>query len=191
MSAQQWLDASGPIQPDTCYGELIINDVTLHTPAWCVTDLSELWGSFELRGSNRLIPGMRGRKAYVRRVDETRYSLPMVITGYCDPNGTPWNTDDPDVYYDIYAEAYGHGPAVTFANGLENNVAILQNSFRLDDPTAVPQSLFDADFVLPSGTVRSSQVQVLALRGQLQPGAVMFATLEILDPSAGLMVAGV
>lgn len=178
---------AGPLNCNDCYGSLTINGVSMHTPAWCVTDLSELWGSFEYRGSNRVIPGRRGRKPYVRRPDETRYSFPMVIGGYADQNG--------DVYYaeydDVYSDTYDQECTVMYYQGLEANVSYLQQAFHLDDPSDVSESVFDAEFTLPSGSVRTSRVQVLALRGQLHPGALMLATLEIVDVDAGLLVAGV
>lgn len=187
---QTFLGAAGPLNCDTCYGTLTINDVLLHTPAWCLTDLSDLWGSFDYRGSNRVIPGRRGRKPYVLRPDQTRYSLPFLIIGAYDENGNPYY-DEGAGYEDEYFEAYEHGPNVLWQEGLETNVAFLQTAFALDDPSAVAESVFDAEFTLPSGTIRTSRVQVLALRGQLNPGGFMAATLEILDVDAGLMVKGV
>lgn len=183
-------DAAGPLECDPCYGELAIAGVSLHTPAWCLPDLSALWGSFELRGSNRVIPGRRGRKPYVRRVDETRYSLPLLVTGYCDVAGVPW-TDPGGGYSDFYSDTYEHNGAVSFEEGLENNVAFLQRLFSLDDPTLVADSLFDAVFTLPSGTTRASRVQVLGIRGQLRGGALFRATLELVDVDGGLIVMGV
>lgn len=182
---------AGPLTCDPCYGELTINDVSLHTPAWCATDLSELWGSFDLRGANRVIPGARGRRAFVRRVDETKYSIPLLITGYCDANGVPWAEDvedTPDVYDDIYDDVY-QGFATGFMAGLELNVNALQTAFYLDDPTGVTYSLLDAVFTLPSGATRTTQVQVVGLRGRLAPGALMRATLDIVDVYGGLSLA--
>lgn len=181
------MGAAGPINCDDCYGTLTINDVLLHTPAWCLTDLSELWGSFDYRGSNRIIPGRRGRKPYKLRADQTRYSLPFLIVGYSDQNGNVYY----DEYSDTYSDVYSQGSVVMWQQGLETNVAFLQNAFHLDDPTLQAQSVFDAEFVTPLGHVRSSRVQVLGLRGQLNPGGYMASTLEILDVDAGLMVKGV
>lgn len=187
---QTFLSAAGPLNCDDCYGTLTINNVLLHTPAWCLTDLSELWGSFDYRGSNRIIPGRRGRKPYVLRADQTRYSLPFLIIGAYDENGNPYY-DEGAGYEDEYFEAYAHGPNIMFQEGLETNVAFLQAAFHLDDPSTQPESVFDAEFTLPSGTIRTSRVQVLGLRGQLNPGGFMAATLEILDVDAGLLVMGV
>ncbi len=183
-------EAGGPLNCDPCYGTLTINDVLLHTPAWCLPDLSALWGSFELRGANRLIPGRRGRKPYVRRADETRYSLPLLVTGYCDAAGIPW-TDPGGGYSDFYSPSYEHVGATTYEEGLENNLAFLQRTFHLDDPSDTAESVFDAVFELPSLTTRESRVQVLGIRGQLLPGALFRATLEILDVDAGLILMGV
>lgn len=173
--------AAGPLNCEPCFGELTINGVSMHTSAWCLTDLSDLWGSYELRGSNKVIPGVRGRRAYKRRVDETRYSLPMLITGYCDADGTPYGLTGGG-YDDIYSDVYEDGPSgVIFQEGLETNVLALHEALYLDDPSAIDRSLVPAVFTLPSGATRETDVQVLGLRGQLRPGALMRATLELLD----------
>lgn len=180
-------DAAGPFACDTCYGELAIDGVSMHTSAWCLPDLSPLWSSFELRGQNRVIPGRRGRKPYPRRVDETRLSLPMLVTGYCDAAGTPYSEGGTG-YSDIYDDVYEHGPAISYPAGLETNIAYLQDLFNLCDPTETVNSLHTATFTLPSGAVRESQVQILGLVGALRPGYLFRATLDLLDVDGDLMV---
>lgn len=70
-------------------GELIIGGVSMSTPAWWTLDLSPLWEFPELRGQSTLYPGVSGRTANIRRVDETTYRVPMHITGAVDRTGTP------------------------------------------------------------------------------------------------------
>lgn len=165
------LDAAGPLNCDPCYGTLTIDQVSLHTSAWCAPDLSALWGSPLLRGQNRLIPGRQGRKPYKRRIDEFRFSLPLLVTGYCDSDGF------------AYSDA-----GVGFDQGLEANVAYLQNALVI--PPSNNDSTRDATFTLPSGNVRQSTVQILGLTGQLLPGALFRATLELVDVDGLLLVGG-
>lgn len=168
-------EAAGPIEDDAPFGTLTIEDVSLNTPAWTLPDLSPLWATPTLRGSNRLIPGLAGRKAYKRRLDETTHTLPILITGFCDQIGTP--------YDDL---------GISFSQGLESNIRFLQTAFGLDDPSAIASgdSTLTATFVLPSGDARIAPVQVLALSGQLQPGWYFRGTLEILDVQSLLIVGG-
>lgn len=177
----------GPLECDTCYGALTVGGVLMHTPAWCLPDLSPLWSSFTLRGNNRLLPHRRGRKPYPRRIDETHLSFPLIVTGYADAAGTPfseWGSGYSDAYIDIYE---GEAP-LTQSQGLEANIQILQEAFHLCDPTAVTDSVVTAEFALPSGTTRTSRVQVLGMVGQLWPGFIWQGTLELLDVDGNLMV---
>lgn len=163
---------AGPLRCADCHGHLTIDDVNLHTPAWCLIDLSDLWGTQDLRGANRVIPGMRGRKAYRRRIDQTRFQLPFVISGACDENGF------------LYADA-----GLGWPEGLEANVAYLQNYLSAVD-TDRGDSTRRATFTLPSGNVRRSWVQVLGIRGGLVDGGIMRATLDLLDVEGKLSIAG-
>ncbi len=164
-------DAAGPLECDLCYGTLTIDQVSLHTQAWCAPDLSALWSSPTLRGQNRLIPGRQGRKPYKRRLDEVRFSLPLIVTGYCDPDGLPWSE-----------------VGIGFDQGLEANVAYLQDHLVL--PPDNDDSTRDATFALPSGNVRQSTVQVLGMTGGLRSGALFRATLEVVDVDGKLIVGG-
>lgn len=157
-------DTAGPIDVGDCsYGTLVIDNVSLHTPAWNAPDLSELWWTPDLRGANTLRPHQKGRKANIRRADETRHSLPMIVTGYCDHLG--------NVYDD-------------FAEGLEQNVRYLMTYVAL--PTNVGDGTREAVWTLPSGTTVTAEIQVEGLRGALLPGALYRPTLEIVDVNADL-----
>lgn len=164
-------DQPGALNCDTCYGQLTIGDVSMHTPAWCLLDLSELWSTPALRGSNRLIPGRQGRKPYRRRLDETQMSLPLLITGYCDSDGRAYSTIGLDLF-----------------QGLEANMAYLQNNVALPPDTA--DSTRVATLTLPSGNTRMSYVQVLGIRGGLSFQGIMTATLELVDTESKLIVGG-
>lgn len=157
------ISSSEPIDCGNPYGTLVIDSVSLHTPAWCAVDLSELWWTPEVRGENSLRPHQKGRKANPVRGEETRYSLPMVITGYCDQNGA------------VFGD---------FAAGLETNVRYLQTYVAL--PTNVGDGTREAVWTLPSGMTVTADVQVLGLRGALNPGAIYTPTLELRVPGADL-----
>lgn len=153
--------------PITCqtgtYGSLSIDNVSLHTPAWCAVDLSDLWGTPDYRGSDVLIPHRVGQKPYMRRKDATQYSLPMIVTGYCDQFGAV------NANFDI---------------GLQANVEYLMTYVAL--PTNVGDGTRTAEWTLPSGTIVTAQIHVLGLRGTLLPGALFRPTLEISVPGANL-----
>lgn len=164
-------NAAGPLNNTSCYGSLTIDDISMHTPAWHIPDLSQLWSTPPLRGANRLIPGRQGRKPYKRRKDEAQYTLPILITGYCDSYGVPYTN-----------------LGIDWMQGLEANVAFLQNNVAFPPNNADSTRL--ATFVLPSGNARRSLVQVISLRGQLNPGGIMQATLDLIDTEGNLAVGG-
>lgn len=66
---------------------LEVNDVPLATPAWRILDLSALFGSPALRGSDDLIPGVAGVIPNPRRITVTTLALPMAIFGERDREG--------------------------------------------------------------------------------------------------------
>jgi hypothetical protein len=116
-------------------GSLTINSVSLDTPAWEIRDLSPLWFPPETRGSNVVIPGVAGKHAFPRRVDETTYDLPMIIHhGFDRLGGT-------------YADP---------SNGLQTNVAYLYTNVVA--PTI--GTTVAAVLTLPSGATQGADVQV-------------------------------
>jgi len=157
-------ETAGPIEVGDCaYGSVVVDNVSLHTPAWNAVDLSALWDTPALRGGNTLRPHQKGRKANRKRGDETRYSLPMIVTGYCDQTGEPYDE---------------------FAEGLELNVTYLQSYVAL--PSSVGDGTRSLVWTLPSGRIITVDVQVEGLRGALLPGALYRPTLEIVVPGADL-----
>lgn len=71
-------------------GELTINGVLMHNPAFCATDVTPLWGEADERGEDLLIPGMWGQLALPKRPDKTTYPIPLVIDGSMNVAGVPW-----------------------------------------------------------------------------------------------------
>jgi hypothetical protein len=72
-------------------GEVFVNGATLHRLAFCVLDASPLAdGIYNLRGQNRLIPGVPGERAMPKRATTTDYVLRMVVDGrYSVSTGAP------------------------------------------------------------------------------------------------------
>ena len=66
----------------------------MHRAAWCLTDLSSLWEPANQRGANVIIPEVAGRRAYPRKVDETDYALPFLISGLVDETGAFTGEDE-------------------------------------------------------------------------------------------------
>lgn len=66
---------------DLAQGELVIDGVSMHTPAWLVLDLAPLWGFPAERGQNLIIPGQAGTRPYARVIDETVCALGFHIVG--------------------------------------------------------------------------------------------------------------
>lgn len=152
---------------DPCYGTLAVGGFSLSGMGICV-DLSDLWASPEVRGSNTPLPGVPGVAAEPYRPTETRYSLPLHINGH-----------------------WSHATGVALVAGgniyaqLEANVAWLYaNVVLTDTATDVTQT---AVWTLPSGGSVVAEVQVLRVPPPtLLPGAVMRSTLELRVPGADL-----
>lgn len=70
----------------TDYGTLVLNSVAMQNPygAWCTPDLSPLWGSPEVRGSDVLLPGAVGVRAFGRRGTVTTHNLRFIVSGQVD-----------------------------------------------------------------------------------------------------------
>lgn len=144
---------------DTCTGELVIAGVSMHNEAWCVLDLTELWLPGDLRGSDRLLPGVVGVKPYRRRLTVTAHSLPMVLAGDVDRFGAdqadPWE-------------------------GLQANIDYLRAN--VVDPTNTGDGTRVATLTMPSGAVRSAAIHVLDLQLGVKVAGRARATLDISIP---------
>lgn len=148
----------GVIECRDCNGELTINNVSMHTPAWCVLDLAQLWMPNAVRGQNVIIPGAAGQRAYRIRRDQARYSLPMVITGYVDDLG------------DRYAD-----PWIGFVINLD-----FLRANVIDPPVAATQV---AELIMPDGSLRVENIQVVGFTLADDPAPMKRATLDIVVPS--------
>ena len=69
-----------------------INDVPLDTYGWRVIQpggYDELLNSAPVRGENLVMPGARGRRPYDPVEDQKTVSIPMLVEGEFDEDGTP------------------------------------------------------------------------------------------------------
>lgn len=138
---------------------LIVNSTPLATPAWRLTDLTPLWSSAEVRGSDRILPGAPGVRAMRRRPTATRLILPGVVWGDRNRENTP--------YGDV-------------RTGLHTNIAALQAA--VIEPPTTGDGTVAATWVIP-GTDRTANVHVLAFTPtKLSPRSIRFV-LELSIPT--------
>lgn len=157
------------IDCDTTTGQLTAAGILLHGPAWCLTDLTALWGEVAVRGDDRPIPLADGVDANRRHITVTEHSLPFVIDGAQDQFDNPYTN-----------------PWV----GLELNLKYLRDN--LIDPPGTTAGTRAASLLMPSGAIRTAAIHVLDIRlGRPVPGidgftgqdgALFDATLEISIP---------
>jgi len=152
-----------PLDCSEVYGELTIDDWSLHGPAWCAHDLSPLYESPELRGENVLVESLAGRIARPMLTDETEYALRMMFSGATDRTGTP------------YVNAPG---------GLHANRRAFTE--RLIDPIRNGTASLAAELVIPDENgdpiTLLFDVQPLRLEWRLLPNAYARAVLELRVP---------
>jgi len=146
-------------------GRLLINGVDLSSgPAFFTPNLFDLQATWDVRGDDRLLPGVVGVKAYRRRITVSTHSLPMLVSGHTRYDGT----------------------AITpRALCLTNNIVFLRANVLLP-PTANPGTRA-ASLLTPDGTTLTGPVHVL----KFEPGEIvagwMQATLTISIPGGRLV----
>lgn len=153
----------GPIAPlnwRTDTGALTINGVSMHTPAWNVLDCLPLWLRGGVLGENATMPGANGTRALWYRRDEARHSLEMAITGFYDWTGAP------------YADSWA---------GLQTNLDYL--SANVAEPPTPPTPSVSASLVMPDGSTRNAQIQVVALTVVEHYNVATAALLDIVIPA--------
>lgn len=76
---------------------LEVNSVPLDTLGWRVvtSGYDDLHNTPGLRGEDVILPNAQGVRPYPRVIDTTVVSIPVLIIGDCDQDGTPY--DDPEV----------------------------------------------------------------------------------------------
>lgn len=147
----------------SCLGTLSIDGVEMQRAAWYV-ELSPLWRTPDVRGGDRILPGVTGVRPYRRRRTVSRYSLPMIVTGQYDRFGLV--TPDPEA-------------------GLAANLAYLNANVLL--PTNVGDGTRSATWVPPGQPAVVVDVHVLGISDPgFSPGALMRTTLELSVPRGDL-----
>jgi len=145
-------------------GRLTINSVLMHCPAWTMVDLTELWFLQLVKGSDINVPGLAaGQRAYKRKMDAARHSLPMYIVGDFNKDGVSW-----------YSSGYS-----SEMEGLEVNLGYLETNVL--DPTI--GTTIAASLELPSGTIRTAAIHVEGLKIDDRTQDAVSATLEISIPA--------
>jgi hypothetical protein len=149
---------------DECYGALAIEGVDL-AALWVCVDVSDLWGTPEVRGINTRLPGLPGLAPEPYRLDETTHQLPLVVNGH-------WSTAGVPVAAGATAQQLGAQ--------LEANLGALYASVVFANTTTdVTQT---AVWTLPSGATVVAEVQVLRVPPPtLLPGAVARSSLVLRD----------
>lgn len=134
--------------------------IDMHTPAWTVVDVTSLWMGADVRGEDRLLPGVAGVIPYRRRNTVTQHSLPMIIIGSRNRLGV--------AYSDMWV-------------GLESNINYLRTN--VVNPTNVGDGTRSATLRMPSGALRTANIHILRLSlGEIKSG-IMRATLDISIPA--------
>jgi len=157
--------SSGRLCPDLSMGTLTISGVELvNTYAWSITDLRPLWDSADVRGSDRILPGVIGVIPYQRRWTVTKINLPMVISGYVDQAGSIY--DNPFV-----------GLQVNQAYLLDNVVA----------PVGSNPGTRPAVLTMPDTTTRSGDVTVETLKFGPMAGAISWPCVLVISIPGGML----
>ena len=162
-----------PLNCSETYGELTIDGVSLHGPAWCAHDLSPLYDSPDFRDDNPLVETQPGRVARPTIVDQTDYSLRLMFSGATEPDGTPHANP---------------------AGGLLANRLLFVETFIDPIQSGAEDSLTsELEFPLPSGVIATYQFesQPLKLSGfTLLEGGYARAVLELRIPVPEFAEAG-
>lgn len=166
-----------PLTNITGEGVLEIDTVSLNPShgAWGVVSdargeggLVKLWVDFDVRGQDRLLPGVTGVIPYPRRITAKRIDLRLLVVGDVDETGTPT----------------GNG-----VEGLAANLAYLRDN--LLDPVASATGTRDAVLTVPGQPDLEGPVHVLGLVTQsylIQPCAAIFiGTLQLSLPYGRLV----
>jgi len=149
-------------------GSLTINNVLMHIDgAWNVLNPQVLWVPTDTRGANSVVSHASGRRKKPWHLDQSTYSLQLIIDGTKDWDGDPYT--DP-------------------FEGLETNIEYLVQNVVL--PPDEPLASYDAELIMPSGNVREGAVQPrpFAVPPDLSLGAFT-TTMSVIVPGVRLQPA--
>lgn len=129
-----------PVSYNSNAGNLTIGGVAMFCPAWRVDNITELWLPAEQRGTDKVRPGVAGRKAIKRRDDATRRSLRMLVVGDVDRTGAATSS---------------------LLAGLYTNIAYLRDN--VVNPTNATDGTRSAVLTVPGGTNITEPVHVTGM----------------------------
>lgn len=153
-------------------GNLSVDGIPMRTHAWCVLDLRPLWMPSAIRGSDKVLPGATGVRAYPRRKTITEVTLPIVISGAADRNGIPPTVGAPGLKAALFTQ-------------LEVNVAYLRAN--VIDPNFVTTDGTRAVILtMPSGSTRTGNVHITGLTVSSMDQHIMACDLTISLPGGTL-----
>ena len=156
-----------------CLGTLTIGGVSMNRPAWDLVDVSPLWLTGDVRGEDRILPGLTGVRSFKRRRTVTSHTLRLLVCGTVDRLG-----------------AVNADPLV----GLYANLVYLRANVA--DPTGTGDGTRAAVLTKPGGGTLTGPVTVEGItEGQIAKGTnmagedeyVMRCTLRLTVP-AGVLV---
>lgn len=142
---------------------VVLNGVPMHTPAWEILNLAELWQGPPSRGSDDVIPGAGGVRPNPRRANTRLVSLEICVTGTRDWEGQP----------------YGDARV-----GLEENLNYLRA--YVTDPTNVGTGLITCVLHMPSGATRQGDVHVETFEFQGDGPTAVQGHIDLSIPAGSL-----
>jgi len=151
---------------NTAAGGLTIGGVDMMGPAWQVRNLIELWMPASQRGSDKVVPGVAGRRPYRRFNDATTRTLSLKITGDVDRTGAAQSD---------------------FFEGLQANIDYLITNVVA--PTGSGDGTRSLVLTMPSGSTRTEPVHVLGMEvGDYDERARwVLATIDLSIPSGRIV----
>lgn len=156
----------------TVDGNLTLNGVPMKTRAWTCPDLTPLWMSPAIRGTDRILPGALGVIPHRRRKTVTQYSLDFRVAGISDMDG-------------VITPGSGNGSAEF--QQLEYNMQYLRQYVL--DPRTSPNldGTVPGVLTMPSGQIRTADVHVLGFTVNTRVSHVLQGVLDISIPSGGFV----
>lgn len=153
-------------------GNLSIDDTPMRTHAWYVLDLRPLWMPSAIRGSDKVLPGATGVRAYPRRKTITEVTLSLIITGEADRNGIPPAIGVP-------------GATVAYFAQLEANIAYLRANV-IDPNFDNARGTRAITLTMPSGGTRTGDVHIVGMTATSSVLHTMSCDLTISIPGGTL-----
>ncbi len=144
---------------------LNVNGVDLATPAWRITDLSELLNEGPVRGGDLVMPLAEGVRPYRRRRTVRTVTLPMDIYGDFDQDG---------------------GVVADPVQGVISHMIFLAQNLGIGDDATAEDGTVDAIWTLPDDSQLFAPGHVIGLLGTVSvaPG-LLRTTLDLSFPEGG------